>query len=115
MPNDHRHPNTMTVATANAVYDALVEHGGAREDRRPQFVRSHTLDFHTEDSVVHALGLGGKFRRNRSTRPDGTFGEHWYVDGYPESYTADRRAIIATLAPILDTLRARHEAEHTHA
>lgn len=113
MPRDDT--NTMSVETANAVYDALVKHGGAREDRRRQFVRSHLMDFHREDRVVPALGSGGKFRRNRSTRPDGTFGEHWYVDCYPEHDTDARRAIIATLNPILDTLRARHEAERVTA
>lgn len=107
--------NTMSVATANAVFDALVEHGRAREDRRDQFVYDHTTRFHSEDRVVHALGSGGKFRRNRSTRPDGTFGEHWYVDGYQEDSTAERRAVIATLNPVLDRLRARHEAERANA
>lgn len=107
--------NTMSVETANAVYDALVEHGRAREDRREQFVYDHTTGFLREDGVVIALGSGGKFRRNRGMRPDGTFGEHWYVDGYQEHYTPERRAVIATLNPILDTLRARHEAEQATA
>lgn len=107
--------NTMTPETANAVFDALVAHGGAREERRDYFVHDHTTGYHREDGVVHALGMGGKFRRNRSTRPDGTFGEHWYVDGYQEDYTPERRAVIATLAPILDDLRVRHESERANA
>lgn len=104
--------NTMTPATANLVYDALVTHGRAREDGRDQFIYDHSTGFHSEDRVVPALGSGGKFRRNTGTRLDGTFGEHWYVDGYQEDYTPARRAVIATLAPILDALRVRHETEH---
>jgi hypothetical protein len=104
--------NTMTPETAHAVYDALVEHGGAIESHRERFVHSHTTRFHGGDKVVYALGPGGKFRRTAAIRGDGTYGEHWYVDGYPEDYTPTRRAVIATLAPILDALRVRHETEH---
>lgn len=107
--------NTMSADTANAVFDALVQHGRAHEERRDYFVHDHTTRYHSEDRVVPALGSGGKFRRNRATRPDGTFGEHWYVDGYPEDYTPERRAVIAALNPILDALRARHEAEQATA
>lgn len=109
---DRSDPTTMSVTTANAVYDALITHGGAPEDGRRQFVRNHLTRFCREDRVVRALGPGGKFRRNPcAQRPDGTYGEHWFVDGYKEDYTDARRTVIATLAPILDALRVQHEAE----
>lgn len=112
--------NTMTREIAHAVYDALVEIGGAREDNRTTFAHDHTTGFHAEDRVVPALGRGGKFRRNTGMRLDGTFGECWYVDGYPEDMNRPRRMIIAALEPLLDDLRRRNEvrqivAGHEHA
>lgn len=91
--------------TALAVYDALVELAGAHESGRDEFVHHQTDRVCAEHRFGGLLGSGGKFRRNVGRRPDGAWGEVWYVDGYPEDMTDDLRAVIARTKTELDALR----------
>lgn len=94
---------------ANAVFDVLIEHCGARETMREDFVFHQSNEFCTEYRFIGCLGFGGKFWRNHSLRPDGTFGEHWYVANYSEDDSERTAAARAAANPLLDTLRAAHE------
>lgn len=104
----------MREKTANGVYDVLVAHCGAREASREDFVYTHTREFCIEYRFMGSLGFGGKFWRNHSFRPDGTYGEHWYVSNYREDETPVTRAAAEAAAGPLDDLRARHEADPGH-
>lgn len=65
----------LTAEQANTVYDVLVQHAGAAESGRADFV-FHQTDRHCpEYRFVGSLGLGGKFW-NANNR--------WYVSAYPE-------------------------------
>lgn len=83
----------MTTEQAEAVWQILVEECGATFDHG--FVFHETTKYIDEWRFMGRLGFGGKFRRNRGWRDDGTWGEKWYVDCYPEDETDDRRALIA--------------------
>jgi hypothetical protein len=105
--------NILTPEQANAVFDILVEHAGARETMRPYFVSSQTSEFCSEFRFGGLLGGGGKFWRNTGFRADGTWGEVWYVNGYPEDEQRypDVRPAIAATNPHLTALLARFTSE----
>lgn len=89
----------MTVLTpdvANAVFDILVEHVGANEASRENFVHLQTDHHLPEYRFVGSLGFGGKFRRNtgHDIITDG-WGEIWYTDCYPEDLTTERIGAMA--------------------
>lgn len=65
----------LTAEQANAIWDVLVEHAGASELGRSDFVDVETWQDCTEYRFQGSLGFGGKFWRNR---------DRWYVTAYPE-------------------------------
>jgi hypothetical protein len=74
----------MTEQRANAIYDILVKHAGARESSmRDGFVWHHAENDCTEFRFMGSLGFGGKYysRENR-------------VDCYSEDETPERRVAI---------------------
>lgn len=95
----------MTKEAANAVYDLLVAEAGAGEGWRLQFVFHQTERYCTEFRFMGALGFGGKFWRNWGYRSDGSWGETWYVNAYPEDLTDERRALIDRVNTELDGIR----------
>lgn len=98
-------PRPLTDETANKVYDILVATIDATERGREYFVHAQTTEHLTEFRLSSPLGFGGKFWRNPGTLPDGTYGERWYVNTYPEDQTPARDAMIAAANTALDTLR----------
>jgi hypothetical protein len=66
----------LTDEQANKVYDILVQHAGAQEDGRWDFVFHQTRGHVTEYRFMGLLGFGGKFWRTHWPR--------WYVSAYPE-------------------------------
>lgn len=101
----------MAPETAEAVYDILVAHAGVDERNRDEFVRHQTSQYRSGYRFVGALGQGGKFWRNYGPRPDGTYGEVWYVNAYGEDMTEARRHAIYVTDALLETLRVRTEAD----
>jgi hypothetical protein len=66
---------TLTADQANAIYDILVQHAGASERGRDDFVCVQ-VDVHVDEYRFQgALGMGGKFWNYR---------DRWYVTAYPE-------------------------------
>ena len=104
-----RESGALAPATANAVFDVLVEHAGANEHLREEFVHHQTRRYMREFRFIGSLGFGGKFRRGTNRHADGTFGESWYIDTYPEDMTPAREQAIATANPLLDSLREQAE------
>lgn len=80
----NRDGTPLTAEQANAIFDTLVTYAGAREDNRDYFVSIQTREHLTEYRFGGSLGFGGKVWRNTGHRPDGTWGECWYVSAYPE-------------------------------
>lgn len=111
----------LTETEASEIYAALVEHAGANA-RDPWGFVHHLMRSH-ESSVFEwrfmgFLGFGGKFYRDRNSRPDGSWGETWRVSCYPEDSNPEREAIIATTNAALHDLLMRHlntETENTDA
>lgn len=105
----------MTAETAKAVYDVLVETCSASENWRENFVHRQASEIASEHRIIGGiLGMGGKFRRNVGFRGygDGTWGEIWYVDVYPEDMDDERRAVIDRLDERLDAIRVEHSKNH---
>lgn len=102
--------NAMTVETANRAYNALVAHAGATEAAREDFVYHQTREWMSEYRFGGALGSGGKFWRNSGFRPNGEWGEIWYVNAYSEDMTPRRRNVIARTDAALLKALAAHEA-----
>ena len=99
--------NPLTVAEAEAIWDILTTEGGATSDHG--FVHHQSTNFETEWRFMGHFGMGGKFRRNTGHRPDGTWGEIWYVDYYPEDRTAERDAIAKRINDLLRGLLSQRE------
>ena len=81
-----------------AVYDVLVEVGGAAQGERKGFVDYCTVDQgrgEIEWRFRGYLGFGGKFRRTYRT---------FYVNYYPEDHTPARDQIEATINGRLEAL-----------
>lgn len=85
----------MTDDQANAVYDVLVAHAGAREDDRFQFV-FHVTRGCEEYRFQGALGFGGKLY----VEP-----RRWRVGCYREDITAARQAVVDVTNAALAELR----------
>jgi hypothetical protein len=83
-----------TADQANAIWDVLVEHAGAVEDQREQFVSVQTYSHCAEYRFGGELGFGGKF-----------WSQRWDVTCYSEDQTAERQAIIAATNAALAALR----------
>jgi len=82
-----------------AVYDILVEHGGAGEWQRDSFVREFLGDDPTHEWRFQGhLGFGGKFWRN-----DGRI----YVSCYPEDRTPKLGKLVEKLNGLLNELVQR--------
>jgi hypothetical protein len=86
----------VTEEQAYAVYDVLVEHAGAREDIREQFVFHLARDCE-EFRFQGLLGFGGKLY----VEPRG-----WRVGAYPEDMTPARAETIRVANAALDGCRA---------
>lgn len=63
----------VTTGQANAIFDVLVEHAGAPEWMREEFVFAHANGRCDEFRFIGSLGFGGKYWRHR-----------WTVTAYPE-------------------------------
>lgn len=84
----------LTAEQANAIWDVLVEHAGASQGGRADFVDVETWQDCAEYRFMGALGFGGKFWRNRG---------RWYVTAYPEDVkgrSERQQAIDATNAAL---------------
>lgn len=90
----------MTEEQANAVYNVLVEHAGASEVQRDEFVFMHANGRCDEYRFQGRLGFGGKFWRR-----------DWRVSAYPEDTTPARQAILDATNAALAELRGRFGAE----
>ena len=113
MPSSLRPFVSMSDETAHAVFDVLVETLGASEHWRLDFIHHQTDRVCSEHRIIGGLlGMGGKFRRNTGSRRygDGTYGEIWFVDAYPEDMNDERRAMIETTNERLEALRSAHES-----
>lgn len=71
---------TLTKSQANRVFDILVEHCGAQEGMRDDFVRTETNGC-TEFRFGGSLGFGGKFWND---------GSRLYITNYREDETPER-------------------------
>lgn len=84
----------LTTDEANAIWDVLVEHAGATEHGREDFV-FHQTDMRTDEyRFMGMLGFGGKFWN---------YNGRWYVTAYPETVkfgTGLQQAIDATNAAL---------------
>lgn len=89
----------MTDAQANAVFDVLVQHAGAREWMRDQFVYLHVNGRCDEFRFQGRLGFGGKFWRHR-----------YEVSAYPEDLTPERRRVIDETSAALAALKEGAES-----
>jgi len=80
----------MNEATANAIYDVLVEECGApnHPDCRGAFVQSQMNETIREYRFQGNLLFGGKFWRNESARPSRR--DMWYVNYYREDQSPER-------------------------
>lgn len=85
----------MTPDRANAVFDILVQHAGASEWQREEFVLLHTTGRCDEFRFMGRLGAGGKFWRHG-----------WTVSCYPEDQTPERAVAIARTNSALAGCRA---------
>ena len=87
----------MNEATANAIYDILVEECGAPMRNRRDFVYHQTDSDIREWRFSGSLGFGGKFWRS----------DKWYVSYYQEHQTPERdameRAANARLATLYES------------
>lgn len=90
----------MNEAQANAVYDLLIQHAGADEWQRQEFVLMHAEGRCDEFRFIGWLGSGGKFWRHR-----------WQVSAYPEDLNGrpGRQAIIDVTNAALAALQAEQE------
>jgi hypothetical protein len=86
----------MTEEQANAVYTVLVEHAGAVEDMRDEFV-FHLTRGCEEFRFQGSLGFGGKLYVER---------RRWRVSCYREDETPARVEAIQVTNAALDELRA---------
>jgi len=77
--------------TFDRVWDILVAQAGADLESREDFIRAHAKKAPqgnlTEWRFCGHLGLGGKFRCDRSAR-------RYLVTCYPEDETADRKRVM---------------------
>lgn len=89
--------------TANRIYDILVDECKAPERWRRDFVYHQTHGECFEYRFQGALGFGGKFWNTRGYRPDGTWGDMWHVNQYPEDENEQ------TLAMTLNANEALHD------
>lgn len=106
-----RQGEPLTELEAWHVYTALMAECGAPEGWRDLFIFNQTAEHVSEWRFIGALGFGGKFWRTRGTRPDGTWGEKWYVSQYPENETPETLEMIQAANAKLWTLLQYHE-EH---
>jgi len=89
---------TMTEEIANLIYDILVQDCAAAESMRDSWLYHQTNkeELTTEWRFSGLLGFGGKFWRNMGK---------WYVDGYQEDYTPERKKLIAATNKKLVAIR----------
>ncbi len=85
----------LTESQANAVYDLLVQHAGASEHWREDFVMRQ-LEGCREYRFMGTLGSGGKFWCER---------DRWRVSCYPEDETPECLAVVEKVNGLLSALR----------
>jgi hypothetical protein len=88
----------MSKEQANAIYDVLIEHAGASEWLREQFVFLHVNGRVDEFRFMGSLGSGGKFWRH-----------YWSVTCYPEDATQERLETMARTDKALAKIRESYE------
>ena len=93
--------NPLSKEAANAVWDLLVEMGGAsqHEDSRRDFVYNQTTEFCREWRFQGMFGFGGKFYR------DGT---RWRVGHYQEDDSPKRNKTRDAINAKLDEMRLKY-------
>lgn len=84
----------LTHDQADAIWTVFVEHAGAPETCRDQFLSVQTHSHCPEYRFGGALGFGGKF-----------WTQHWDVTCYSEDETPQRQAIITTTNAALAALK----------
>jgi hypothetical protein len=101
----------LTPDQADAIYTVLVNHAGApaSSDSRHSFIYHQTKGYCDEYRFSGNLGFGGKFWRNVTSRPGGTFGESWYITAYQEDTTPERQAMLDVTNELLEVLRQEIE------
>lgn len=91
-------------------YDVLVTEGGAREERREDFLYHHrqygTKEWltHTEWRFMGKFGFGGKFRT------DSHYG--LYMNYYPENHTPELDALEKVVIEKLQAIWKEYSTEH---
>lgn len=89
----------MATDQANAVFDVLVQHAGARDGwMREDFLHHQTAGSTDEYRFQGGLGFGGKFWNCNG---------RWYVSCYPEDATEARRAALEATNAALADVRER--------
>lgn len=87
-------PTTETVA--NQIWDVLVEHAGARECYRTEFLVTALSGHDVEFRFQGHLGFGGKVRRS--------YRSLWSIDCYPEDRNPERDRIMERVNRVLAAL-----------
>jgi hypothetical protein len=98
----------LTPEQANKIYDLLIEHAGASESWRDDFLYHQTREHVPEYRFQGLLGFGGKFRRN--SRWYGK-GETWLVDCYPEDRSPERDKLVEATNKALSALELQESEE----
>lgn len=93
---------------ANRIYDVLIEHAGASESWRRDFVYHQTHEHVPEYRFQGLLGFGGKFRRSSRWYDKG---ESWRVDCYPEDRSPERDKLVEATNKALSELELRESEE----
>ncbi len=86
---------------AELIYSVLVEHAGATESFRSEFVDDHIRGHCTEYRFCGSLGVGGKFYVERDA---------WRVSCYSEDLTPERQETIKRTNDALKTIRSSRSA-----
>lgn len=92
----HEHVKLPREQLLHRVWSVLVEHAGAKESMRDEFLAAHVNEFRFQGT----LGFGGK-----------VYGKHvLHIDCYTEDYTSERLAIIERANNILACVSLSEEA-----
>lgn len=92
----HEHLKLPREQLLHRVWSVLVEHAGAKESMRDEFLAGHVNEFRFQGT----LGFGGK-----------VYGKHvLHIDCYTEDYTSNRLATIERVNNILSCISLSEEA-----
>lgn len=102
MKKKHRRP------FFEAVYDVLIERGGANKDQKEAFVVAYSSRGQydaIEWRSCPRLGFGGKFWQNHN---------HYYLSYYPEDRSDERDALRDEINKLIDQLVERYDEWGVH-